>query len=291
MKKGNRLQKRLNLCAKVNLALDIVGVEPNGYHILDTIAVNIPVSDQIEVVVREDRSATVQYDNGVVYQNDTVIRAVQHMIDTYDLPGADVYIKKAIPVGAGLGGSSADAAGVIKCYLEIFDVVCDMDKLAEVGSDVPYMVFGGACRINGIGNIVKRVSVPLLYGVVLVDTAVKVDTRLAYSVYDKINGEHNSIDDFLAEKIPAFNALQRSAISINPQIGGLLDVLRVAGFENVVMSGSGGGVFGYASTRVTRDQCLAQLTKLICAKSMLLIPFDTERKNEEAEFGLSGLFV
>lgn len=233
--------------AKVNLCLDITGIADNGWHYLDTIIAPIPIFDLVKITKREDKKISVTYDSGAMFLNDVAYKMAKIIQDTYDTPGVDIFINKVIPVASGIGGSSADAAAVAIGMRKLFSL-CDIDStiLMKAGSDVPAMYKGGITRVRGLGEKVETVSLPKsLYVSLLIDETVQLRTEDIYKMYDIVGGAHGLVDDYLKNLKP-FNSLEKTAISINSNVKRLNNLLSMAGFEYVVMTGSGSGVIGYA---------------------------------------------
>ncbi|HHU43085.1 MAG: hypothetical protein QM214_06765 [Bacillota bacterium] len=234
--------------AKINLCLAIKGI-CEDMHIIDTVVTNIGVFDEITVKKRNDDQILISYDNlKERIENDTAEKAAKLLQQEYSLKGADITIKKNIPFSAGLGGSSADSAGVAKCMEELYGLRLKKEILLKMGSDVPYMYQGGMKRIRGLGETIHEVSLPPLKYAVLVCPG-GMNTKEAYELYDKIGGDNPDVDEFL-ENINSgrpyilYNALQKAAIRLNPNIKTGLKMLKQSGFSSVVMTGSGSAVIG-----------------------------------------------
>ena len=182
--------------AKINLTLDVLDRRPDGYHNLATIMHQIPLEDEIEVVVGESggiRAVT----NFSYIRNDTNIAAKAAKLFIDEL-GKEVRItdkhsdilidiKKKIPVGAGLGGGSADAAAVLKVLNVYFGSPFSMKSLAEigarVGADVPFCIMGGCALCEGIGEIMTPLErLPSCY-LVVVKPRASISTAMLFSEY------------------------------------------------------------------------------------------------------------
>ncbi len=235
---------KLEVNAKVNLALAIKGFANNGYHKLDTIMAEIDLSDTVSVTVRQDEEIRVSYTTGQRYNNDIALKMARIVQKTYHTAGVDIVITKRIPEGVGVGGSSADAAGVARAMSALFDIVISQKVLLSVGSDVPYMVQGGVMRVTECGEHLEPIKLKPLYGVLIYKNGLSVSTKEAFALYDDISGDDCNITDVIAGLEP-HNALERAAIMIEPSICELRDLLRDIGFKNVVMTGSGSGYIAY----------------------------------------------
>lgn len=269
--------------AKVNLSLAVGERAKNGYHTVDTVMLSVPIADEITLTPRTDNTVTVSYGAGEVFKRDTAVKAAQFMMEKYNLPGADIVIKKNIPVAAGLGGSSADAAGVIRCYEEIYNIRVPAADLLEVGSDVAFMKEGGAARVGGFGEKIEPISAPALYIALLLDRRIAIDTSSAYALYDILGGEAVDVAAFIKNYNNPANSLETAAAALEPGILTLKETLKAAGFTNIVMTGSGGGVLAYTKERESFVRAAANLKKKIEGEKGLRLftfqsnPIDTEK--------------
>lgn len=261
--------------AKINLALSITGFE-NGLHTLDSLVTNIDVFDTVTAAKRTDNEITVAY-SGLreKIQNDSAKRMAELLQKEYNTAGVDIFIKKRIPMSAGLGGSSADAAGVAHCMRKLFGLGSIPQKLLlECGSDVPYMYEGGNKRMTGKGEKLESIELPKAYCAVVVCPG-GVNTAEAYALYDKIGGKNADIDRILrhmseGKPFVLSNALQKAAEQLNRNIPDGLAMLSRSGFENTVMSGSGSSVVGITFDKKKFHVYCGALKKLLPQGYILL---------------------
>jgi|AGTN01.2.fsa_nt_gi 4-diphosphocytidyl-2C-methyl-D-erythritol 2-phosphate synthase len=265
----------LKAAGKVNLSLDIKGKDSCGFHIIDAVAITAGIYDEIRMTKRADGEATVRYSGGERFPSDNALSAALYYIKKFATPGADIFINKKIPVGAGLGGSSADAAGVIRGLEKLYGHKLTAEELQKLGSDVPFLYEGGAARVGGYGEKVEKINLPRLYVSVLYDPRLRIDTRSAYALYDIVGGEHIEIDKFLEGGLerPA-NSLERAAARLEEGIRELKSAIKEAGFDNVVMTGSGGAVIGYETDANAFAEKHRRLTNLAFGRA--LYAFGTE---------------
>lgn len=144
--------------AKINLTLDVVGAE-GGFHNLDSFVASIDLFDGVTVKTRKDKLVSV-YMRGLDADaippfNSLAQKAAERFVETFQTTGADIVIDRNIPVGAGLGSSSASIAGVLCAMAKAYKIQ-DEQKLKAVadglGSDAGYMLTGGYCRMTGRGT-------------------------------------------------------------------------------------------------------------------------------------------
>ena len=146
--------------AKLNLALDVVGLLPGGYHDLDMTMQAITLYER--VVLRRSPYLNLRLPGSLVAPNNknTAIKAALAFFDyTGLLAGVDITIYKNTPVRAGMAGGSADAAAVLVGMNELYGAHLSMSELcalgARIGADVPFALMGGTCRVQGVGDFLK----------------------------------------------------------------------------------------------------------------------------------------
>lgn len=262
---GNSGSLTVKAYAKINLALDITGRADNGYHTIDTVMTSVNLHDKITLEKRDDGKLSICYSSGEAFLNDNAAKAAKLLKEACPaIGGADITIEKNIPLASGLGGSSADAAGVIKGLCGLYGVTVPQGILIKAGCDVPFMITGGAARVTGIGEKSESVILPKLYIALIIDNRIKIDTALAYGMYDILGGDRCDIDEFLANGLQCpVNSLERAAISLEAGIKDLKDCLCQSDFQNVVMTGSGGGVTAYTSDKQS-FYAAAEKLKAVC---------------------------
>ena len=177
--------------AKLNLALDVVGLLPNGYHNLDMTMQAITLYER--VVLRRSNTLSLSLPGSPVAANDsnTAIKAaIAFFRYTGLLAGVDITIYKNVPVRAGMAGGSADAAGVLVGLNALYGAKLSMSELcalgAKIGADVPFALMGGTCRVQGVGDILKALPPcpDCWFTVVMPDYGVS--TPEAFAAYDKV---------------------------------------------------------------------------------------------------------
>ena len=252
--------------AKLNLALDVVGLLPNGYHALDMTMQTITLYER--VVLRRSAGLSLQLPGSPVQPNDknTAIKAALAFFHyTGLLAGVDMIIHKNTPVRAGMAGGSADAAAVLVGLNALYGAKLSMSELcalgAGIGADVPFALMGGTCRVQGVGDVIRALPpVPdCWFTVVMPDYGVS--TPEAFAAYDTVGSStHPDCEaqeaairagDLDAVCAAAGNALEEcSGAKDNEAIKALL---RAHGAVTALMTGSGAAVFG-----VFRDEAAAR---------------------------------
>ena len=246
--------------AKVNLYLRVVGKRADGYHLVDSIMVPISLYDEIQIARRKKAQGevTVTCDYPLVpggrknlaYKSASLLLGRREVNDP-----VHIHIQKRIPVGAGLGGGSSDAAATMLGLNRFRRLGWDKSSMipmaATLGADVPFFVHGRVVRARGIGDQLKPLSFfPRLWMVILYP-GFPVSTRWVYKNLDlkltKLNKNTSLKVRFHGpeELVPILvNDLEGVTIRRYPQIAFLKERLIQEGALGALMSGSGSSVFG-----------------------------------------------
>lgn len=152
--------------AKLNLMLRIVGRRPDGYHLLQTVFQLLDYGDELRFRVREDGEVRRRGEvPGVAPDADLVVRAarlLQH--ETGCRLGAEIEVRKRVPLGGGLGGGSSDAATTLLALNQLWELGLDQGRLAELGlrlgADVPVFVWGRSAWSEGVGELLTPLDLP-----------------------------------------------------------------------------------------------------------------------------------
>ena len=256
--------------AKVNFTLEVFGKRADGYHALRSVVMPISLSDTLDIEVTDDGEIT--SDTG--YDDDLCVKAARILRSSSLVPhpsslGAVIRVVKRIPAGGGLGGGSADAAAVLRALNELWKVGLSREELAEVGaqvgSDVPALVFNAPVVMEGRGEKVSQIehSEHSNINLVLVNPGVHSSTKEVYAACEPrpLDGENatarmvEALGSGNPEEIAAalMNDLQAPAVKQHPEIADALVSLRTAGVLGAMMSGSGSSVFG-----IVRDAAAAE---------------------------------
>lgn len=184
--------------AKLNLTLNVLDAQ-NGFHNIDSVATSVDIFDVVEVTKRPDRRVAVCGLQSVATEQNTAYRAACGFMRQFDAFGVDIVIDKQIPFGAGMGGSSADAAAVIYCMCKLFNVDLNDGAIkrlcAEIGSDVSFMLRGGLGRLRGKGDDMEfgKMNSPMYFALTTFDTSMS--TAEVYSQFDKLAVEQPNVDN------------------------------------------------------------------------------------------------
>jgi 4-diphosphocytidyl-2-C-methyl-D-erythritol kinase len=175
--------------AKINLYLHIVGRRPDGFHELETLMAPISLGDTLEIdLIAQGIEFTCSDPALSDAQDNLATRAARLFLDEFKLvTGVRIHLEKCVPVGAGLGGGSADAAAVLLALRELTKIDCADSKLAELaarlGSDIPFFIYRQPAICRGRGEIIEPVKLRENYQGLLVHPGFGVSTPWAYKTY------------------------------------------------------------------------------------------------------------
>ena len=243
---------------KLNLSLRVLGRRPDGYHdveslvislgqphdVLEAFAVPAPGGVQVEVI-RDEVSDEVPSD----HRNLAFIAAEKLMVRAgRSGHGVRLVLRKHIPAGGGLGGGSTDAAAALLAVRELLEVDIDdagvMALAAEVGSDVPFCVQGGAAWMRGRGEIVEPIALPTGLAFVVAIPPFRLSTPDVYKAWDKLGGPQSQrvvpaprrIQHVVRELV---NDLEPAAEALEPRMREFRAALEAATGAPALLAGSG----------------------------------------------------
>ncbi len=254
--------------AKINLFLEILGKREDGYHEIQSIMVPVSLFDEIKLMESED--IKVECNDPSLPADDSNLAfkaAVLYLSYTGIERGVYIKIKKNIPIAAGLGGGSSDAAAVLKGLNRIYKRLSQKElfELAKkIGADVPFFLYESPCLAKGIGEILEPLPYIPFY-LVLITPDIQVSTAWAYREYDKMvltKSEQSSIKKLWMEgKLEALlkNDLEMVTERHYPVIGDIKRLLLGRGAKGVLMSGSGPTVFGIFDSEKETEEAIKDL--------------------------------
>ena len=253
--------------AKINVCLDITNLRQDGYHLLDMVMLPIELHDSL--LIEETPRAVDNYitlDDFTIGDSEynTVSQAINYLDAIYPLNTKfKIDMHKVIPMKAGLGGGSSNAAFVLKAINDIKKINLseeEMHKIAlKIGADVSFFIKNKPARCKGIGDLIEPIHVKNDYYVLLVKPEAGCSTKEVYALCDKKkNWPHGNVDlvikaleegddDLLASSI--FNVLEESSIELVPEIQIIKNELKELGFKIVMMTGSGSAVFALSTDK------------------------------------------
>ena len=261
--------------AKVNTLLRVVGRRENGYHDLEMVIVPLSLCDDIvltEIPSGIELTVDGNADLGMAGEKNLAWRAAQALIDDSGVErGVRIELEKRVPVAAGLGGGSSDAAAVLRGLGDLWGLDLPVDKLAAIGgllgADVPFFCHGRPAFVEGIGDIVSVYeSFPNL-SILLINPGFAVSTPWVYKQWDlRLTMENPGatvrpiFQVFSDVTASLHNDLEHVTIPAHPEIEVIKDALLDVGARGSLMSGSGPTVFGIFEDRATRDKAFEKLS-------------------------------
>lgn len=261
--------------AKLNLTLDVLGVNGN-FHDIESLVVSINLFDKITVKARQDGKITLltrgrEVDCPVIENN--AYKAAKLFVDTFGTTGVDIIVDKNIPVAGGLGGSSADIAGVLNALNALYGINGEIEVLAnDLGSDAAYMLHGGVAVMKGRGEIVEKSDADRKIYLLLITEDTQIAARNCYKKFDQKKKLYPSVTQ-KAERIlytgdleqlfPLLkNDLGEVAAELVPNIKHNIFNLKKAGAANALVAGSGPTVYGVFEEKAARDKAYKTLAAL-----------------------------
>ena len=244
--------------AKLNLNLFIKGKNKNGYHLLESDICFLELTDKIYIKKSNkdlfNQSKTTNNFN-IDPKDNLIFKAInQFRILTKWNIKFEVYLDKKIPIGAGLGGGSADAASTLILLRNLYNKEHNIKKIdvstlykigIDLGSDVPACLHSKDLRLGGYGNKITRTKVMNNYYFLLINPKINLSTREVFQQYDASNSNESNIPDARFGNINIHNSLLSSAIDLAPQISSVLSHLQKSKTITAYgMTGSGSTCFG-----------------------------------------------
>ncbi len=259
--------------AKVNLRLEILKRREDGYHELRTVLQKISLHDTLRFSLKKEKGITIISDHPKlpVGKKNLVYKAVQSMVRRSGYrDGVCIEIEKKIPLGAGLGGGSSDAATTLMALDQLLRMNLSQKELMEmglgIGADVPFFFLKSAAIGSGIGERLKKEELPSLW-YVLIYPNFEVSTRWAYQHFVLTNQQfHFNLHRFL--KTPEgisrilLNHLEEVVSKRYPQISLMKELLLSAGALGALMTGSGPTVFGLFPEAKSAGKAYERIKKL-----------------------------
>ena len=262
--------------AKINISLNITKKRDDGFHELDSVM--LPISLHDSLVISRLSNAT---DNFVTVDDFSIgtfnynlatfsiekLQSVYHFKDKFR-----ILIHKVIPIQAGLGGGSSNAAFTMKAVNSILKLGATDQELIDLGKslgcDIPFFIKCKPARVQGVGEILTPIEVKNNYHVLLVKPEVGCSTKEVYGISDTLDLKTCNIDnvikaladgddELLANNIS--NALQEPAIQLVPSIQNIIDELHSFGLNIVQVTGSGSAVFALSTDKKALNRVLKKL--------------------------------
>jgi len=257
------MKLKIQARAKINWTLDVVGVLPNGYHDLDMLMQSVTLCDQMTMEDAPELTLLVRGSGGFVPADESnlVLRAARALQQhTGCAKGARITLRKYIPVAAGMGGGSSDAAAALKGLNVLWGLGLSDDTLEEIGltigADVPFCIRGGLQRAQGVGEKLARVPLKRPLYLVAFQPCRGLSTKEVFtSLHEDGIRDEDRPDNEAAQKalergdVRALgrslgNVLEPVSRRLRPDIDKAVRDIEAAGAVGARMTGSGSAVFG-----------------------------------------------
>lgn len=260
---------RVRAFAKINLDLRVLGKRPDGYHELRTIFQTISLADTLDISFTPGRKTSVELTDELGIPENLVERAARLVLETLRIGGkVEMRLTKRIPMGAGLGGGSSDAAAVLLALPVLAGRRADLAALCQMGqqlgSDVPFFLLGGTAVGIGRGSeLFPLPELPARPGL-LVTPDVHVSTAEAYRrVGARLGPVEEKLFRFQSRtwdrEAASENDFEAAVFEQHPQLAALKKRLARAGASVAMMTGSGAALFGLFASRDAVDRAAARL--------------------------------
>ncbi len=251
--------------AKINLALKVKEKLSDGYHSLDMIMLPISLCDEIEINRRSDSLINIEVRGDYkIPKDNSMVKAIELMQEKYNFTtGFDIKINKKIPLQSGMGGGSSDAASILKAVNELMEINAPINELEEltnkIGSDVLFSLYSSLARVQGKGEIYKKIDKKFNYPILIIKPKSGIKTRDCFNLYnidnddideDIIDKLENNIDkDLFIVRKYSKNSLLKPAKKITPIINKIIKILFENKVELIQMSGSGSTIYGISKDK------------------------------------------
>lgn len=243
--------------AKINIGLRILGKRPDGYHELQSLFYPIVLKDVLEVIPHQSEEILFSQSGLTVKGNpsDNLCIKAYHLIRSAypHISGIAVHLLKHIPMGAGLGGGSADGSFMIEILNQLFGLKMTLEEklsfASKLGSDCPFFIHNRPCLVSGRGEIITPFEQSLTdYSIFLIHPGIHINTAWAFRSLSTFS-EPTDLTSILTQPVISwrewlFNDFEKAVFEAYPEIGSIKKQLYECGAHYASLSGSGSTVYG-----------------------------------------------
>jgi len=240
--------------AKVNLGLSVINKRKDGYHNLESIFLPVPIFDSLEFI----ESNKLSFESSIEIHDEksnSILQAYRLIKALKDIPPISIYIHKNIPIGAGLGGGSADGAFMLTGLNDYFNLEFTTEQLEslalKIGSDCPFFIQNKPKLVHGTGEILKDIDISLSdYYMTIVNPKIHVSTKMAFTNFEIKQKQNPDLKKVVHStpisdwKNEIFNDFEPSIFEQFPAIEKLKNECYNQGAIYASMTGTGSTVFG-----------------------------------------------
>lgn len=257
--------------AKINLALDVIGKRPDGYHDVRMVMQTVHLYDKL--TLSKSREPGISLKTNLPFlpgnENNLVYRAIDLFCKTYDIDcGIRTTLEKRIPIAAGLAGGSSDAAAAFRAMNTLFNIHASLEELqalgVKLGADIPYCLMGGTALAEGIGEQLTALPAAPSCSCLIVKPNFHLSTKLVYENLTLDDPTAHPAIDTMLEAIHSNNykqmtssignILETVSIRLHPEIENIKREMLELGADCSLMSGSGPSVFGLFEHRQVAER-------------------------------------
>ncbi len=252
--------------AKINAYLDVINKRDDGYHDLKMVMLPLELHDSIEIEYLPylvDSYITVDHVDLQEAKYNLITKTIKALREKYNFKqNFNITVHKEIPIKAGLGGGSSNAAATMKALNHILKLNLSDKEMKDIaltlGADVPFCLDNQPSIVEGIGEKLTKIALKHQYFVLILKPKTGLSTKRVFEFSNTLELDHGNIDDVVnaLEKgddellgKSMFNSLEKASILLAPEIQEYKDMLVKDGFKMVLMSGSGSAVYGLTTDK------------------------------------------
>jgi 4-diphosphocytidyl-2-C-methyl-D-erythritol kinase len=252
----------INAPAKLNFGLQVLNKREDGYHNINTVFIKVGVFDIIKIKPSEKTIINTSGDFQIDLKSNLIYKALEKLSEYYnktEIMNFEVNLEKNIPIGAGMGGGSSDAAAIIKFACEYFKLTENIEDLipiaSKLGADIPFFLKDGDALGSGIGDILEYFSFDLPYYILIVFPEIHISTPEAYKALKRTNKEY-PLTDFrnIAENITnnkieikkfVYNDFEKPVFNMHKDLLFIKQKMIDCGATFTLLTGSGSAIFSF----------------------------------------------
>ena len=295
------MSNSIQVNAKINLCLDVKSKREDGYHEIESLLHSIGVSDTLTIKKADKKTLVSNNRQMPLNEKNLVLKAITKLEEELGTElNCAFNLEKRIPISAGLGGGSADAAGALILANHLFDLRLSLEELAgvaaKVGADVPFMLYGGSCLVSGIGDVIERSTPAPSWGVLLIKPPFGIRTKSAYDLLDAsedlLHFDPTKLEQAIERrnyheaKKNLGNTFTKPIVEQCPSLSIIMETLDELGIGAVSLSGSGPTLFALTEDSGIIEELEAKLEKKIPNWQWTenRLPYRAERRSEPGDF-------
>lgn len=278
--------------AKLNLSLHVMPPAESGYHPLASMVQTLEWVDRLQVERSEEGADSLEVTGGDLgVEDNLVLKAVQTARHDFTVPFLRMILHKDLPVAAGLGGGSSDAAAALVAAKDLVGWSGHLEGIASgVGADVPLFLTGGTLMMSGFGEEIERLRPLAGFTVAVVVPEFGLRTEEVYRTWDELEGPEGEpvADEHLPPALrggmPMRNDLLPAALEVEPRLGDFMAEVRSIWNAPVCLTGSGSACFGYfASADEASDAAAAASHLCSVARGIVLRDHGVARETKRVQ--------